>query len=90
MTKNEMRTSLKLINSYIKKEYPNINEVTIVNYEPLISDYTIRFRLITDDSFKFSERYNISKRLTSIFHTFGYEVNCEVEFQMNKEITITF
>ena len=81
MTKNEMRTSLKLINSYAKQEYPNINEITIVNYEPLISDYTIRFRVITDDDLKFSERYFISKRLQTIFNTFGYDVNCEVVFQ---------
>lgn len=64
---------IKLINSYIKQEYPNINEITIVNYEPLISDYTIRFD-ITDDDLKFSERYFISKRLQTIFNTFECDV----------------
>jgi hypothetical protein len=81
MTKNEMRTSLKLINSYVKQEFPNIKEITIVNYEPLISDYTIRFRVITDDTLRFSERYKISKYVEMIFNIFGYNVNCEVIFQ---------
>jgi hypothetical protein len=81
MTKNEMRVSLKLINTYTKQEYPNINEITIVNYEPLISDYTIRFRVITDDDLKFSKRYQISKYIQKVFNIFGYGINCEVVFQ---------
>lgn len=81
MTKNEMRISLKLINSYMKKEYPNINEVIIENYEPLISDYILRFRIITYDNLKFSERYYIGKRLETIFNMFGYNMICGWEFQ---------
>jgi hypothetical protein len=81
MTKKEMRTSLKLINSYVKQEYPNINEITIVNYEPLISDYTIRFLVTTDDELRFSERHIISKYIVKVFNTFGYNINCEVVFQ---------
>lgn len=76
-----MRTSLKLINTYTKQEYPNINEITIVNYEPLVSDYTIRFRVITDDDLKFSERYQISKYIRKVFNIFGYGINCGVVFQ---------
>ena len=81
MTKNEMRTSLKLINTYTKQEYPNINEITIVNYELLVSDYRIIFRIITDDDLKFSERCQISKYIQKVFNIFGYGINCGVVFQ---------
>jgi hypothetical protein len=90
MTKKEMRTSLKLINDYLKKEYDNINEITIVDYEPLISDYTIRFSISTNNDPIFSERHRISNRLTSIFNTFGYEINCEVVFQRRINLTLNF
>jgi hypothetical protein len=92
MTKKEMRTSLKLINSYIKKEYPNINEITIQKYWTLESSYghMIRFSVSTDNDPIFSERHRISKRLTSIFNTFGYDINCEVVFHRNTKVTITF
>lgn len=90
MTKNEMRISLKLINDYLKKEFDNINEITIVEYEPLISDYTLRFCVSTDNDPIFSERHRISKRLTSIFNTFGYKINCEVVFQRRIKVTLNF
>jgi hypothetical protein len=90
MTKNEMRTSLKLINDYLKKEFDNINEITIVEYEPLISDYTLRFCVSTDNDPIFSERHMISKRLTSIFNTFGYKINCEVVFKRRIKLTLNF
>jgi hypothetical protein len=90
MTKNEMRTSLKLINSYVKQEFPNINEITIVDYEPLISNYKLTFSVSTDNDPMFSERYRISNRLTSIFNTFGYKINCEVVFKRRLKTTINF
>jgi hypothetical protein len=90
MTKNEMRTSLKLINDYLKKEFDNINEITIVDYEPLISDYTLRFSVSTDNDPIFSERHRISKRLTSIFNTFGYKINCEVVFKRKIKVNLNF
>lgn len=85
-----MRTSLKLINDYLKKEFDNINEITIVDYEPLISDYTLRFSVSTDNDPIFSERHRISKRLTSIFNTFGYKINCEVVFQRRLKVKLNF
>jgi len=90
MTKNEMRTSLKLINSYVKQEFLNINKITIVDYEPLISNYTLTFSVSTDNDPMFSERYRISNRLTSIFNTFGYKINCEVVFKRRLKTTINF
>lgn len=85
-----MRTSLKLINDYLKKEFDNINEITIVDYEPLISDYTLRFSVSTDNDPIFSERHRISKRLTSIFNTFGYKINCEVVFKRKIKVNLNF
>lgn len=90
MTKKEMRISLKLINDYLKKEYDNINEITIVDYEPLISNYTLTFSVSTDNDPIFSERHRISKRLSSIFNTFGYKINCEVVFQRRIKVSLNF
>ena len=90
MTKKEMRISLKLINDYLKKEYDNINEITIVDYEPLISNYTLTFSVSTDNDPMFSERYRISNRLTSIFNTFGYEINCKVVFKRRIKVSLNF
>ena len=80
MTKNEMRTSLKLINSYVKQEFPNITEITIVNYEPLITE-TLAFSIETTEDQIFSERLFISKYLKKVFNTFGYDIECEVYFK---------
>ena len=87
-----MRISLKLINDYLKKEYPNINEITIQNYWTLESSYghMIRFSVSTDNDPIFSERHRISKRLTSIFNTFGYDINCEVVFKRKIKVSLNF
>jgi len=92
MTKKEMRTSLKLINSYVKQEFPKIKEITIVNYWTLDSNYgnIIRFCVITNDDLKFSERYKMSKYIEKIFNIFGYNVNCEVVFKRRIKVSLNF
>ncbi len=89
MTKNEMRTSLKLINSYVKQEFPNITEITIVNYEPLITE-TLAFSIETTEDQIFSERLFISKYLKKVFNTFGYGIECEVYFKRQYKGDIKF
>jgi hypothetical protein len=89
MTKNEMRTSLKLINSYVKQEFPNIKEITIVNYEPLITE-TLSFLVETTEDTIFSERMFISKYLKKVFNTFGYGTDIEVYFKKHYKKEIKF
>ena len=89
MTKNEMRASLKLINSYVKQEFPNIKEITIVNYE-LIMGETLSFLVENTEETIFSERMFISKYLKKVFNTFGYGIDIEVYFKRHNKEDIKF
>ena len=89
MTKNEMRTSLKLINSYVKQEFPNIKEITIVNYEPLITE-KLSFLVENTEDTIFSERMFASKYIKKVFNTFGYGIDIEVYFKRQYKGNIKF
>ena len=77
MIKNEMRISLKLLNSYTKQEFSHISNIIIINYEPLINE-KLSFFVETNRVVSFSERTSISNYMKSVFNTFGYNTDCNV------------